>query len=70
MIMSMSRSKGSRSARKNALKKIGKITHTSSKGATDLLWFYSAIASTSKENKIALMELLGLDEKEMDIITG
>ncbi len=70
MIMSMSRSKGSRSARKNALKKIGKITHTSSKGAADLLWFYSAIASTSKENKIELMELLGLDEKEMEIITG
>ena len=53
MIMSMSRSKSSRSTRKNALKKIGKITHSSSKGASNLLWFYSAIASTSKENKIA-----------------
>ncbi len=70
MIMRMSRSKGSRSMRKNTLKKIGKFTHSSSKQASDLLWFYSALASTSKENKIELMELLGLDEKEMEIITG
>ena len=70
MIMRMSRSKGSRSMRKNTLKKIGKFTHSSSKQASDLLWFYSALASISKENKSELMKLLGLDEKEMEIITG
>ncbi|MHB8371824.1 MAG: replication factor C large subunit [Thermoplasmataceae archaeon] len=69
MIMRMSRSRSSRGARNIALAKIGKFTHTSSKGARELLWFYSALASISGENRKELMLLLGLDEKQMEIIT-
>ncbi|MHB1492355.1 MAG: replication factor C large subunit [Thermoplasmataceae archaeon] len=68
MIMRMSRSKSSRVVRKNTLKKIGLLTHSSSGQVSELLWFYSAIASTSKENRAELMNALGLDEKEMEIL--
>ena len=68
MIRRFSETKGSRSVRKNTLLKIGKYNHVSSRSAAELLWFYSSMFRMSNLYRKEISKILGLDEKEEEII--
>lgn len=66
-IMKMSRMRESRNARKSAVAKISKLTHSGKSRTNENLWFYSGLLK-NKNNIEDLTERLNLSDKEIKIL--
>lgn len=66
-IMKMSRMRESRNARKSAVAKLSKFTHSGKSRTNENLWFYSGLLK-SKKNVEGLTDRLNLSDKEIKVL--
>ncbi len=66
-IMKMSRMRESRNARKSAVAKFSKFTHSGKSRTNESLWFYSGLLK-NRENLEELSERLNLSDKEIKVL--